>query len=201
MKPTFFIFIAMVAIVACSNPSKISDSRTAAMELNNQAAAMIARFQYDSALVLLNIAIDVDSGYYTPHTNKITVYLAKGQYHKALAESEIVVGMVPEKAEIWPVAGMLNELQGDTVKALNYYERGIALYDKLIADPKLEGQVSVNRLNRAVLLILARKESEGRGELLKLKTDKDKSVNDVAEAFLKLSRQEIMLKKSKEVSF
>ncbi len=154
---------------------------------------MMARVQYDSALILFDRAIKIDETYYLPHANKIGIYTQRGQYDKAMHESDMVVKKEPDLAEGWAMAGMLHERQGDIETAKRYYKKSIEIFDSRISNPDKEDDIRANRLNRAFSLILLGYEREGREEMTKLKAEEpDSPDNMVIDELLKMSKQDYM---------
>ena len=187
----------MILFSACSRQENkdihSSDSEKfnpKAIELNNKAVELMQRFQNDSALILFDKAIEFDKTYYLPHSNKIGILISKKQFDKALYESDMVIKKKPDLAEGWTFAGMLHEKQGDTITAINYYKESIKIFDERIKNPKKRNDLAANRLNRAFSLILLGQETEGKGEMRKLKAE---NPNDLMiDGFLKISKQDYM---------
>ena len=163
-----------------------------AIELNNRAVKFMANVEYDSALILLDKATKLDSNYYLAYANKVTTYLEIRNFNKALEELEKELKIKPKLAEGWSLAGILYYEKGDTIKALNCFEKSIELFEVRIANPDNKKYLTENRLNRAVSLILIGRENEGRDELNKLKEENLKNL--AIDEFQKMSRQDFLRK-------
>jgi tetratricopeptide (TPR) repeat protein len=182
-------------LISCSEQKK-HDSQgpynPKAIELNNRAVKLINQYKNDSALLLLDKAIDIDESYYMPHSNKVNIYVSQADYKKALRESELAIEKRPDLAEGWTMAGLLNEKLGDTLKAQQYYQKSIDLFEARINDPKKKDQMVANKLSRALSLILVGKEEEGKEELNKLKQENPD--NFMIDQFLKINRKDFINK-------
>jgi len=185
------ICFVVVLLTACSEQKQSGRYNPKAIELNNRACDMMSRFQHDSALILFDKAIELDETYYLPHANKIGIFTQRGEYDKALYESDMVVKKEPDLAEGWASGGMLYERQGNVEKAMMYYERSIEIFDDRISNPDKADDIRANRLNRAFSFILLGRESEGRDEMRKMKAeDPDNPDNMVIDELLKVNKQD-----------
>jgi len=139
-----------------------------AIELNNKAAEYLKFQNYDSALLYLDKAIEVDSSYYIAYSNKGAVYCTLKDYKRALIETKKVLVIKPDLAESWVIAGMLSDKIGDTLNATTFYKISIEIFERRIADPSKTKQSESNSINRALSLILIGLEREGRDEFRRL---------------------------------
>jgi len=139
-------------------------------------------------LILYDKAIELDDTYYLPHSNKISIYVERKQFDKALYESEMVIKKKPDLAEGWVIAGMLYDRQGETEKAKKYYEKSIEIFNNRIANPDKADMNSANRLNRAFSYILLGQEEKGKAEMTLLK--KEEPENIMIDEFLKISKED-----------
>lgn len=189
---TRLIILNLICILfaSCSGGDKKEVYNPKAIELNNKAIAQMQKFNYDSALILFDKAIEIDKTYYLPHSSKAAIFIQKKELDKALVESEKVIKIKPDFAEGWTIAGMINDKLGNTQTAMEYYKKSVELFDRKIADPEMKTKVLTNKLNRAFSLILLGQESEAKEEMKKLKVEKpdDKTIDEL----LKLSKQDYM---------
>ncbi len=163
--------LILIFLASCSAPVKKEAYNPKAIELNNKAVQLMQRSQNDSALVLFDQAIELDPAYYLPHSNKTGIYISKKEFDKALAEIEMVIKKKPDFAQGWTIAGLLHEKLGDSISALKYYQKSVELFDGEIQNPEKKEQIKAIRLNRAISLVLAGNEKEGKEELEKLKAE------------------------------
>lgn len=187
--------VILLLLISCSEQKKHESQGPydpKAIELNNRAVKLINLYKNDSALLLLDQAIDIDQSYYMPHSNKVTIYVSQADYKKAHRESELAIEKRPDLAEGWMMSGLLNEKLGDTIKAQQYYQKSIDLFEARISDPKKKDQIVANKLSRALSLILVGKEEEGKEELNKLKQENPD--NFMIDQFLKINRKEFINK-------
>ena len=190
MTRLIILNLIWILFASCSGGDKKEVYNPKAIELNDKAVAQMQKFNYDSALILFDKAIEIDKTYYLPHSSKTTIFIQKKELDKALVESEKVIKIKPDFAEGWTIAGMINDKLGNTQTAMEYYKKSVELFDRKIADPELKTKVLSNKLNRAFSLILLGQESEAKEEMKKLKVEKpdDKTIDEL----LKLSKQEYM---------
>lgn len=195
MLKIFTLSAILLLIISCSEQKKHASQGPydpKAVELNNRAVKLINQYKNDSALILLDKAIAIDESYYVPHSNKVTVYVSQADYKNALRESELAIEKRPDLAEGWTMAGLLNEKLGDSIKANQYYQKSIDLFEARINDPQKKDQIMANKLSKALSLILHGKEQEGKDELTRLK--KENPDNFMIDQFLKINRKEFISK-------
>jgi tetratricopeptide (TPR) repeat protein len=171
MKKIIILNLTLAITIYCSGQEKKEHYNPKAIEMNNKAAKLMQIGKNDSALILFDKAIEIDKTYYLAHSNKIGIYLDKKDLDKALIESEKCLALKPDYVEGWTLAGLLYDTKGKSSKALNCYNKSIELLDKSIADPNKKNNIKSNRASRAVSLILMGKETEGKNELRKLKSE------------------------------
>ena len=114
-----------------------------AIKLHKQAFDLMKETRYDSAMVLLRKALEIDESYYQIHQNIIDIYLDRKEYQNAIDEAEIVIQKKPDLAEGWFFAGILNEYQGNKETARKYYHKSIELFTERINH--LTGHLKINK--------------------------------------------------------
>jgi len=189
LSPLVLIF-ACLTLTQCNSQEKKTAYNPEAIQLNNKAIGFFRIQNYDSALVYLDKAINIDSTYYTAYSNKCEVYCALKDFQKALIESQKAVAVKPDLAEGWTFTGMLYDKTGDAADALKCYRKSIELFDERISNPAKQKSLEANKLNRALSLILMGQEETGRKELKKLK---EAYPNDnTLDGFLNLTKKEYL---------
>lgn len=159
-----------------------------AIKLNDLALELMNKSKNDSALILLEKATNIDKNYYLAFGNKVVIYCERKELNKALVEIEKQIKAKPDLAESWSFAGMLYEVNGDSIKAKEYYHKSIKLFDKRLVDTTNKEKLTTNRLNRAVALILLNEDSRGKDELIKLK--EENPTNPMFDFVLKMNKQD-----------
>jgi tetratricopeptide (TPR) repeat protein len=188
MKQLIIFNLIWILFASCSVKQKKEVFNPKAIELNNKAVELMKKLNNDSALILFDKAIAVDKTYYLPHSSKSVIYIRKKEFDKALTEMEMAVKKRPDFTEGWNLVGMLNEKLGNIETAMKCYKKSLAIFDERIANPAKKEFLSVNRLNRAYLLILLGQEKEGKEEMRKLKEEMPNFT--VIDEFIKLNKQD-----------
>lgn len=124
-----------------------------------------------------------------PHSNKVVIFLDRKDYKKALIESELAITKNPELAEGWFFTGILNEHQGNDIRATYCYEKSIQIFTNRINNPDKQDDVNANKLNRALSKKFLGDESfiEDLNELRK-----DKDYIDLVHEIENKTKQELM---------
>lgn len=187
MKQLLLLGSICILIFSCQD-RKLSFNPEA-IDLNNKACELMKNMMNDSALILLDKATTFDKNYYTAYGNKIEIYCQRKDYKKALIEAENQLRAKPDLAEGWTGAGILYNKLGDTIKAKEYYKRSIEIYSNRILNPDKKEHININRINRALSLILLGLEAEGKKELEKLKAENNDNL--MIDELLKTNKQEI----------
>jgi tetratricopeptide (TPR) repeat protein len=193
----FFIFISTIVLAySCSNNKQENKFNPKAVELDFNAANLIAKGEYDSAMVLLDSALQIDSTYHYAYGLKANIYMMKDLPDSVISQLEKQLKLAPEFAEVWSGTALLYDRKGDTLKAREYYNKSITLYDKRIENPEKSNKKDIvrsNRLNRAFNLILAGQEQKGRTEALQLKREEpNNSDTIIINGLLTKTRKEIL---------
>jgi len=136
-----------------------------AISLNDQAIELIFN-KPDSALILLNKAIEIDETYYVAYNNKVNIYISEGKLDQAIISAEKGVKHKPDLAESVSMLGMLYDYTGQTDKAKEQYQRALEIYNNRLENS--EKNKRANRLHRAHILLLLERKSEGQSEVDKL---------------------------------
>ncbi len=194
-----FTLLIISIFCGCSAPKKEEKFNPDAIDLNNQAFQLMLKDKYDSALLLLDQAIRLDSHYHLPHSNKASIFIRQKQWEKALEESEMIIEKNPESPTAWTFAGMMHENLGDTLKAKEHYRKSIELFDAAIDNASDKEQLKSHRLNRAFSLVLFGKEKEGKVAFEELKAEypNDRIVEEISKmdkeeffkGFIKLTKK------------
>jgi tetratricopeptide (TPR) repeat protein len=117
-----------------------------ARQLNDSAAALQVQALQDptlddrsrskmleTALNLLNEALEIDPKYTLAISNLSALYLEKGDSLKALELMKRRLKIEPQMAEGWQALGVFTDLMGDSINALPYYEKSISILNKRLS--------------------------------------------------------------------
>lgn len=196
MTKFFIIISAIILVYSCSNKKQENKFNPKAIELDTKAAELIAKGEYDSAMVLLDKALQIDSTYHYAYGLKANIYMMKDMPDSAISQLEKQLKLAPKFAEVWSGTALLYDKKGDTLKAREYYNKSITLYDKRIENPDKSSKKDIvrsNRVNRAFNLILAGQEQKGRSEALQLKREEPNNFDtNVINGLLTKTRKEIL---------
>ena len=179
-----------MVIASCNRSDQNNKYNKKSIELQGIAADLILNNHYDSALILLDKAIRMDTTYYLAYCDKSEIFLKRKDFNRAIAESQKSLKVKPDYAEGWQYEGMIYDSLGDSINAIKDYTISIDLFNKRITDPQKKKYLFFNRLNRAVTLLMARQEKSAYDSLKILKEQyPDQTTVD---EFLKLSRKELL---------
>lgn len=191
MKKLIQLTFLMLVLLSCTKNDKNAGFNPDAVKLNDAAVELGNLHKFDSALLVFDQAIALDSAYYLAYGNKAAVYSAMKDYKKALYEVERQVKAKPDFAEGWISAATLSDKTGDTVKAKSYYQKSLDLYEKRITDPAKKSYIIESRINKDFLLIQLGREKEAKADLELIK--KDYPEIKTVDAFLKMTRKSFLL--------
>lgn len=156
-----FTLIVLFAM-ACSSPEYHPD----AMSLQREAMKVYAR-KPDSALALLDKAVQMDASFYLAYNTKAMIMQQSGDFDRAIAELHKSLSWKGEQAEVHLQLGMLNDALGRPERANDAYLRAIALYDMRMTQPN--DHLIEDRFNRAIAMVLSGEEARGNALLDSLK--------------------------------
>jgi len=196
MTKELIFLLTIILVHSCSNKEQENKFNPKAIELDTKAAEIIARGEYDSAMILLDKALQIDSTYHYAYGLKASIYMMKDLPDSAISQLEKQLKLAPKFAEVWSGTALLYDKKGDTLKARKYYEKSIALYNKRIENQEKSSKKDIvrsNRLNRAFNLILAGQEQKGRTEALQLKREEPNNFDTIIiNSLLTKTRKEIL---------
>ncbi|MDW7646100.1 MAG: PEP-CTERM system TPR-repeat protein PrsT [Desulfuromonadales bacterium] len=102
----------------------VKGSAQDALIYNYQAGVLLAQKKIPEAIDRLKAAKKASPLYFTPYFNLANLYLSQEKYDLALAELNAVLSLEPTQVNAHLASGMIMELQGDEVAALESYRRG-----------------------------------------------------------------------------
>ncbi len=110
-----------------SQALKYKPEHTSGLIYYNIANAYELREIYDSAEVYYKKAIAIDSNFIISRSKLANIYFRERKFQKALDENKAIMKMNPEADVPYINMGNYYVMFGDTVTALHYYEKAIAL--------------------------------------------------------------------------
>lgn len=140
-------------------PNKINPE---AIALNDSAVKLMLN-QPDSALVLLDKALKIDSNYFIAYQNKVTIYVQRNNFDAAIKILKKLQPTQPKNPELAFYLGFLLEKIGNSEEANKYYQKAISLnkakLDKMSPGDPLYQNTQINYSGN---LIYAHRVAEGR---------------------------------------
>ncbi|HEY9044500.1 MAG TPA: hypothetical protein VIN08_01330 [Ohtaekwangia sp.] len=150
--------LSVFILIACGDRDKTSNQTTrieaykpnsVALKLNNKASGLIGdaghtydslkNQLYDSAIIYLDKAIEIDSLYVLAYINKAQALQRKGSFEKAIGVLSRVQRIKPDFPEILISQGFLLEKIGKIVSAEQQYNKALKAYEeRLKSNPKDE---------------------------------------------------------------
>jgi tetratricopeptide (TPR) repeat protein len=186
IRNTILSILMFLFLLACNSTTRNNEK---AIELNDKGVTFMMDFQNDSAIVYFENAIKLDPNLKSAHHNLRSLYATEGLIEKAIVVSEKYLKVEPELAEIWVGTGMFYDKTNDSLKARNYYQKGIEIFTKRL-DNNEDDNFQSNRLNRALAYILIGNEELGQKEIKEILVENPD--NETAKMFEDLSREEIL---------
>jgi tetratricopeptide (TPR) repeat protein len=159
----------LLLITSCTQKTSRPEFNSQSIALNEKAMQLIRTAKYDSALIFLNKALEIDKGFYPAYGNKILIYNTRGDYKNSLAIAGEMVTSAPGNANAWVLEGILYDATGDPVKATECYNKGLSLYNDELSKTSDEQTIRNDKFNRAFALILLGKELEAQAALEEFK--------------------------------
>jgi len=199
MKPTRIItFLFLTILAACRENSEVNHViNPEARLLNDSAIAIIKSSKnedYQKAILLLEKAIAIDSNYVRAYQNKLSFETKLEQYDKALVTSKYINKLRPENPDFLLMTGVLSEKTGDTVSSIQYFEKSLTLYNKILDTMSLKKpNYFVVQMYKGINLILLNHPAEGNKILKSLYDNQaNEMYREALKPFLNSSKQNII---------
>jgi tetratricopeptide (TPR) repeat protein len=146
------LFATAFSLFAC-NESEHKE----AIELNNRAMVLYRdSTNIDSAIILLDKAIEFDSEYFGSYYNKMIFLFEKKDFDKTLSNNAKMIELQPDQPMWVSQRGLLFELKGDTLEAKKHYQEGLIMYEEKL----IENDTWQFKLEYVGALIMAGKPNE-----------------------------------------
>lgn len=195
MRRTLYFFI--IGILSCrpQTHSKKHIADPLAIKLNDSAVnAVIQRKDYREAISLLNQATQIDSNYFLAYTNKLSFQLVEKQFDNALKTATRLNRIRPNAPDYYVTIGILNELNGDTVKSKVFYTEASKRYNAILDTmSSLNKEYDMFSINKAINLILIGQQQKGNDLLIEIyNRQKDSSYKEMLSTFMNKSKRDIL---------
>lgn len=197
-----FVFLISL-LVACGerNDVALENVSPEAKRLNDSAVVLFQstqNFKNDSlscakAIALLDQAVAIDSNYYIAYCNKIMFEWQNKQFDKALKTSKEISRLSPYFPEYFDRTGILCEITGDSISAMNYYRKANALYISILDTMQPGANYDMKMMSKGVNLILLGDEKAGQDLILQTYVKQTFApMKDAISPFVNKNRQEIL---------
>ena len=148
----FLILLFVITILTESlcaqridSTNHIVDQR--AIQLNDSAVKAAVQYQsYETAIALLDKALQIDSNYLMALANKCSYELALHQYDQAINATKKMIKLKPQAPEYFVSGGLAYFLSGDSTSSQKYFKEAVAIYDRILD--------TMNKKNNAYKLVL-----------------------------------------------
>lgn len=119
------VIIAVIALmIACGS----SDYHPDSMSLQREAMKVYSR-KPDSALAILDKAIDMDPSYYVSYNTKAMILQKKNQHDKAIVELHKSLRWKEDQPEVYLQIGMMHEVKNRPEKAQDAFLNARAMFE------------------------------------------------------------------------
>lgn len=151
--------LSLVALIACgSNDTNEKRFHPDAEALQIEALKVYHR-KPDSALAVLDKAIQMDPSFYLAYNTKATVLITEGKYQRAVAELMKSLHWETDQPEVHLQLGMIQTKLSLPERAEEHFISAQALFDNRMAeDSRFRVQ---DEINRAITLVMLGKTNEG----------------------------------------
>jgi tetratricopeptide (TPR) repeat protein len=132
----FITAFLLTGLCSCGQNSAKHKTDPAAVELNNKAMTLVQFIDNpDSstkAISLLDKATLIDSDYFLGYYNKLMFYNQLKQFDKAIVTVNKLIQLRPSAHDLYLTGGLLHEKISDTVSSRNYFEKSLAICNKVL---------------------------------------------------------------------
>lgn len=153
-----------------------------AIKMNNKATQLFLTNK-DSALILFNKAIALDSSYHLPIQNKANLLISQKNYSEALETINLLISK-KEYPEAWEMKGILIDKLGRTDDALRAYERSLHLRKERLKKLTSEQQISMENYGIGINYLLINDTLKGK-ELMVDNLEKSKNIKNLHDSLIK----------------
>ena len=159
MKNIVNILLVCILIGCKPSTGEIKTNNTIeaeAIKHNNKGLEFVSVLNenVDSAFYYFDRAIEIDSNYASPHSNKANLFITLGDKKNALKELKIVTELNPEIGESWVLYGIALDYYGHKKESKLAYQQGVKLLSEKIENTTNDQERDNNLLNRGCALFL-----------------------------------------------
>ncbi|WP_026898340.1 tetratricopeptide repeat protein [Daejeonella oryzae] len=195
-----FILSISVSLISCNsadqpnsslNDSLQKDSNMKAIQLNDSALLLVSRdsSNLDSALLLTQKALQLDSGNIIVQTNRLSWLVKDKKYAEALREIEILDNLEPANSETIFLHGLLAEKLNKKELAQAKYKQAFLLNDKEFKGKDSDDKLFQTLRQKWAMTLYFLNEIEGKKEFKKMNSEYPD--NKTAADFLSKERAEL----------
>jgi len=147
-----------------------------------------------AAVTLLNKATEIDSNYFIGYSNKFSYQTELKEYDKALITGKRMMKLRPNNVTIKMQVGIVYEKTGDKVAAIQCYNQGLSIYDKLLDTMNVNNPAYKELLfEKASDLVLLHQEQKGYSIMREL-YDKEANtdIKQMYKQYINMSREDMI---------
>ncbi len=131
------LFFLLIGFYSCGENAVDTDTvNPLAAELNNKAMALAPfidnQDSAEKAIILLDSATAIDSNSFYGHYNKLMFLNQLKRYDKAILTVNHLIQRNPSAHDLYLMNGMLHEKKGDSVGAIIYFEKSLAICNTVL---------------------------------------------------------------------
>ena len=196
MKYCVLILFFAGCLFSCKDPkSAIAE----AIKLNNAAIDSLGRAKnvnkgLVTAIRLLDQAIEIDDHNLVAYYNKFTFQKQLKHYTEAITTGKQMVALAPRNAEMKVELGEVYAKTGDTVKAMQYFKSGMAIYNKVLDTMRTTNDwYKTLKMESAVDLIILGEQKKGQAILNELvANEKNRNMKQLYQQITTLTRDDLL---------
>jgi len=195
MKYTWSIFaICFLSLQAAHSQKVINPKAKRYYDLAIDSAYSNGDQGLQTAIGFLNQAIKIDYNYFNAYYNKFMFQNQLRQYDKAILTGKQMVRLRPKNVDVLISVGDVYERRGDTVTSLQYFNRGLSIYNAILDTMKvINKSYKTTQVGKAIALILLHQPDKAKAILTELYyKEPDANYKQLYRHFMVVKRSELI---------
>jgi len=199
MKFRILILVLAIGFFSCKSPDEKKRIDPEAIRLNNAAISSLGKAadvneELLAAIDTLDQAIKKDDKYLAAYYNKFTFQKQLKRYSDAISTGKQMVVLSPNNAELKVELGEVYAKTGDTVKAMQSFKSGMAIYNKVLDTMRTTNDwYKTLKMESAVNMIILGQQQKGQAILNELFTnERDRNMKHLYQQMTTLTRDDLL---------